>query len=105
MTWLLLLVFSALQLLPALHFHKLSGKSQKIALENTSKKQVVAEDDADCPICDFTVHKQVEFQHSPAPVAIKCFAIKTDKYVVGYCQQLFERSVHTWTNKGPPVIS
>ncbi|WP_443936798.1 hypothetical protein [Pedobacter sp. MW01-1-1] len=103
--WLLLLVFSALQILPSIHFHSHSSAKKYVSLEKSSAKQLLTEDENDCSICDFVIHKHIEFQETPSPIMVTCFATKEVKMITGYQQQLFERAVHTWTNKGPPVIS
>lgn len=103
--WLLLLLFSALQILPALHLHQQQSKSHTVVTHHTHDKHVVDYGEIHCSICNFVVHKNVDYQDKPTSIVVGYLMSSPISYIDGHCHSIFERTVHTWTNKGPPVNS
>jgi hypothetical protein len=102
---LLLLIFSVIQVLPALHHHSEADTAyQKSFSKQNSSKHSLNKHSADCLICDFVANKQLDYPSDLSAVTVHLFAGKPVTLNADYCQQLFETAVHTWTNKGPPSI-
>ena len=100
---LLLLMFSVIQIVPALHHHTDTVNSSQVSAE-ISGKHTLGSHSADCLICNFLAHKQVDYPSQFSALSISIFVTKPVTCNTDYSRQLFETAVHSWTNKGPPTI-
>lgn len=101
----MLLIFSVVQLLPALHDHdEIVRKSVTTISEKASGKHTIDTPAIDCLICDFIAHKQVDYPSEFRTPAFTVFTVKPLSLNTNLCQKLFKTAVHTWTNKGPPTV-
>ena len=102
---LLLLVFSVIQVLPAFHLHtETVNISHSAASDGLSASHVIDNDAPDCLICDFIANKQLDYPSTFEVVGVSILGSKPVTLNADYSQQLFETAVHTWSNKGPPIV-
>jgi hypothetical protein len=102
-SWLLLLIFSAVQVLPALHHHtETLHISQHTAFKHSEYK--IDKHTSDCLICNFVAHKQIDLPINFAEFTIAYNPGKPLVLDIDYSQHYFQSAVHTWTNKGPPTV-
>ncbi|RYY06005.1 MAG: hypothetical protein EOP43_07530 [Sphingobacteriaceae bacterium] len=102
----LLLVFTTVQLLQAVHVH-LDIKHNKTAISQPGKicKKSFSKQVSKCLICDYFHHQQDSKVPGLIHFSFTCYAVKPLLFNTGYAQNIIESSVHTWTNKGPPTVS
>ena len=102
---LLLLIFSAIHVIPALHSHPETVTTvETFTTKKISNHPDIDKHTDDCLICSFVAHKQLDFPQDLSAPVISAFACKPITLNTRYCLQFFEAAVHTWTNKGPPAL-
>lgn len=103
---LLLLIFTAIQLIGMLHTHpEFSARKEKVIVKTEKSSTQVSKFNIKCKICTLVFHKhQYELPLSTV-FSFQLQMIKQRVYQVSNCHKLFETAVNCWTNKGPPVFS
>ncbi len=110
---LLLLIFSAAQLAQCIHSHHEEtcsvslGKNSKVIkpvkdIYNTSNTEI-NKAEIKCKVCDYIQNHQSRYLSNHQGLASLIFQTKLPVLPASFTESLFDRCVHTWTNKGPPI--
>ena len=103
-SWFLLLLFSVMQILPALHHHNEVAHSIQQSSYHHGQEFKVDKHNSDCLICSFIAYKQIDYPSNFSELTLDYHAGKPVILNSNFSQQLFKSAVHTWTNKGPPTV-
>ncbi len=100
----LLLIFSAVQVIQCLHHHAEENHAAfSVKDDHHSSGAQFHIADVKCELCDYLRDHQPRCFFPKQPPFDVVFNIPPRTPSASFTESLFERAVHTWTNKGPPV--
>lgn len=100
--FLLLLVFTAIQVAQCVHIHN-EEESYITSVDTADTSDVeLHKANSSCKVCNY-YHQQSKHLHSSIAIPLSYINTEVAILSVGFTERLFESSVHTWTNRGPPL--
>ncbi len=96
---LLLLVFMAMPLVQFFHYHH-----ENSSTSHCSSQKKVTTYTAKCEVCDYLVHKKSKDWHSFTPFVVVKLPTKMVTLLLFKKCGLYNTSLFSFTNKGPPQL-
>jgi hypothetical protein len=98
-------MITSIQVLQALHMHTGDGKVSAVSLQDAGKSvhHDVGAPEVKCSVCEHFTHQQ-SYLHQYDAVSLTYYPVRPIILSVNYADSLYFTAVHTWTNKGPPLV-